>query len=141
MGGAASRRSLVRSCNRIGRRRCARARRHLRRGSAPMKVLMTADTVGGVWTYALQLARAASDIEFIIATMGRLPSESQRVAAGALPNVTLVSSEGKLEWMDDPWEDPVRAGVWLLYLESHHSPDFIPLNGYAHGVLPFRRPK
>jgi glycogen synthase len=106
-----------------------------------MKVLMTADTVGGVWTYALQLARAASDIEFIIATMGRLPSESQRIAAGALPNVTLVSSEWKLEWMDDAWDDLVRAGMWLLDLESEHSPDFIHLNGYAHGVLPFTRPK
>ncbi|HEV7570312.1 MAG TPA: glycosyltransferase [Thermoanaerobaculia bacterium] len=106
-----------------------------------MKVLMTADTVGGVWTYAIELARAASDVEFVIATMGRLPSESQRVAAGALPNVTLVSSEWKLEWMDDPWTDLVRAGVWLLDLETDHSPDFIHLNGYAHGVLPFTRPK
>jgi len=102
---------------------------------------MTADTVGGVWTYVLQLARAASDIEFVIATMGRLPSESQRIAAGALPNVTLISSDWKLEWMDDPWDDLVRAGVWLLDLESEHSPDFIHLNGYAHGVLPFTRPK
>jgi glycogen(starch) synthase len=106
-----------------------------------MKVLMTADTVGGVWTYVLQLARAASDVEFVIATMGRLPSDSQRVAAGELPNVTLVSSEWKLEWMDDPWDDLVRAGVWLLDLEADHSPDFIHLNGYAHGVLPFARPK
>ena len=77
-----------------------------------MKVLMTADTVGGVWTYALQLARAASDIEFIIATMGRLPSESQRIAAGALPNVTLISSDWKLEWMDDPWDDLVRERIF-----------------------------
>jgi len=106
-----------------------------------MKVLMTADTVGGVWTYALQLARAARDIEFVIATMGRLPSESQRVAAGALPNVTLVSSEWRLEWMDDPWDDLVRTGVWLLDLETDHSPDFIHLNGYVHGVLPFTRPR
>jgi glycosyltransferase involved in cell wall biosynthesis len=105
-----------------------------------MKVLMTADTVGGVWTYAMELAHAASDIEFVIASMGRLPSDAQRATAAALPNVTLAGSDWKLEWMEDPWADLLRAGSWLLDLESDHSPDFVHLNGYVHGVLPFTRP-
>jgi glycogen synthase len=105
-----------------------------------MKVLMTADTVGGVWTYAMELARAASDIEFVIAAMGRMPSDAQRATAAALPNVTLAASDWKLEWMDDPWADLLRAGTWLLDLETDHAPDFIHLNGYVHGVLPFTRP-
>src|SRR3954466_4321921 len=114
MGRTASRSSVVRSRNRIGRRRRARTRRHLRRRSAPMKVLMTADTVGGVWTYALDLARAASDIEFVIATMGAQPDDGQKKQAGALPNVRLETSDWKLEWMEDPWRDVTAAGAWLL---------------------------
>src|SRR5437868_138663 len=105
-----------------------------------MKVLMTVDTVGGVWTYAMELARAASDVEFVIASMGRMPSDAQRATAAALPNVTLIPSDWKLEWMEDPWADLLRAGTWLLDLETDHSPDFIHLNGYVHGVLPFTRP-
>ncbi len=49
----------------------------------PRRVLMTADTVGGVWTYALELARALSErnVSVVIATMGPLPS--RRTAAGS----------------------------------------------------------
>ena len=47
--------------------------------SGPQKVLMTADAVGGVWTYALDLVRALPEVEFALATMGRRLSESQWV--------------------------------------------------------------
>jgi hypothetical protein len=45
-----------------------------------MKVLMTADAVGGVWTYALELsgALARHDIEVVLATMGPLPDTALR---------------------------------------------------------------
>ena len=38
----------------------------------PHRVLMTADTIGGVWTYALELTRALQPhgIEVLLATMG-----------------------------------------------------------------------
>jgi len=106
-----------------------------------MKVLMTADAAGGVWTYALDLARAARDVEFVIATMGPSPSAEQRRHARMLPNVKLVTSTYKLEWMDEPWDEVARAGAWLLELESLEYPDVVHLNGYAHGALPFFAPK
>jgi len=104
-----------------------------------MRVLMTADTVGGVWTYAMELARAMPETEFVVATMGRAATESQEREVP--PNARLVQSELKLEWMDDPWLHVERAGEWLLGLEDELSPDVVHLNGYAHGVLPFRAPK
>lgn len=106
------------------------------------RVLMTADAVGGVWTYALDLARALtpSDIHFVIATMGPPPSAAQRAEAATIPNVQLVTSEFQLEWMDAPWDDVARAGDWLLELEARVAPDLIHLNGYAHGSLPFSAP-
>ena len=39
----------------------------------PMNVLMTADTVGGVWTYAMELTRALSDVRFTLATKPLAP--------------------------------------------------------------------
>jgi glycogen(starch) synthase len=107
------------------------------------RVLMTADTVGGVWSYALQLATllAGRGVEVILATMGREPNETQRQEAAAVPNLKMRVSSFALEWMPDPWDDVSRAGEWLLGLESKESPDVVHLNGYAHGALPFRSPR
>jgi len=103
---------------------------------------MTADAVGGVWTYALDLARALAPhgISVALATMGRLPTPSQQAEAGTVPGLSLHSSAFALEWMADPWEDVARAGDWLLGLEREIRPDVIHLNGYAHGGLLWRAP-
>src|SRR4051812_17800461 len=82
----------------------------------PQRVLMTADTVGGVWTYAMELIRgyALYDISVTLATMGAEPTHCQAMEAARLANLELVSSRYKLEWMDDPWGDVSEAGEWLL---------------------------
>jgi glycosyltransferase involved in cell wall biosynthesis len=107
-----------------------------------MKILMTADTIGGVWTYAIDLAKALEPfgVEIALATMGDPVSPSQRRAAERCANLTLHESTYKLEWMDNPWEDVASAGCWLLDLEQRLRPDVIHLNGYAHGALPFSAP-
>ena len=107
------------------------------------RILMTADTVGGVWTYALELARALhqnGNCEIALATMGRPLSPRQWEEAHAVPNLRVHEGRFKLEWMDDPWDDVRRAGDWLLDLEARLRPDVVHLNGYAHGNLPFRAP-
>jgi glycosyltransferase involved in cell wall biosynthesis len=103
---------------------------------------MTADTVGGVWTYAMELCGALRrhGVEVALATMGRLPSDEQRAAAHALPNARLFESAFKLEWQEDPWDDLSAAGQWLLGLEDRVKPDVVHLNGYSHGALPWRAP-
>ena len=109
----------------------------------PRRILMTADTVSGVWTYALELARALGkyDIEVAIATMGPEPLPAQREEAVAIPNVNLFTSKYKLEWMQNPWGDVKAAGDWLLSLEKRLRPDVVHLNGYAHAALPWKSPK
>lgn len=103
---------------------------------------MTADTVGGVWTYALDLARALAShgVSVSLATMGRLPSAAQDAEAASIPNLTLHPSQFALEWMPDPWAAVVEAGCWLLSLEAEVGPDIVHLNGYAHGHLPWQAP-
>ncbi|HEV7298541.1 MAG TPA: glycosyltransferase family 4 protein [Tepidisphaeraceae bacterium] len=107
-----------------------------------MKVLMTTDTVGGVWTYALDLIRALRPhgVEVALATMGAAVSSDQRAQLQRLENATLFESTFALEWMPDPWNDVREAGRWLLELEQTLQPDVIHLNGYAHGALPFEAP-
>lgn len=108
----------------------------------PRRVLMSVDTIGGVWTYAIDLARGLGErgIEVVIAAMGAELSESQRAAAASLTTMVLADRPFKLEWMQDPWEDIRRAGDWLLDLESTYRPDVIHLNHFAHGDLPWSAP-
>jgi glycosyltransferase involved in cell wall biosynthesis len=105
-------------------------------------VLMTADTVGGVFTYALTLAEALGreGVRVTLATMGDALRPAQRAAVAALPDVDLRESTYALEWMDDPWEDVRRAGAWLLDLEREVRPDVVHLNGYAHAAEGFSAP-
>lgn len=108
----------------------------------PLRVLMTADTIGGVWTYVVDLARIldARGVEIVLATMGAALRPDQRAQLASLPRVTLHESTWRLEWMDDPWEDVQRAGDWLLGLEHRYRPGVVHLNQYAFGALPFATP-
>ena len=107
-----------------------------------MKLLMTVDAVGGVWTYALELSRALAhyNASVVLACMGPAPDAAQRSAARALPNVTLASLECRLEWMAQPWNDVARAGNWLLQLADRERVDLVHLNGYVHAALTWSRP-
>lgn len=108
----------------------------------PKKVLMTADTVGGVWTYAIELsaALAKKGVGVSLATMGA-PLNAQQVSdVKSVPGLEFFESGFRLEWMEDPWENVRLAGQWLLRLEAYLKPDIVHLNGYSHGSLPFRAP-
>lgn len=109
---------------------------------APYRVLMTADTVGGVWTFAMELcaALATHGVEVTLFTMGRPPDEAQRAQARAWPNVRLVSTGYRLEWMQDCQSDVVESGKALLQLARELRPDIVHVNGYYHAALPFDAP-
>ena len=108
----------------------------------PDRILMTVDTVGGVWTYAMELGQALEQhgVEVALATMGEALSASQRETAARLSNVSVYESEYKLEWMEEPWFDVEEAGAWLLDLEARLRPDLVHLNNFAHGALPWQVP-
>ncbi len=105
------------------------------------RILMTADAVGGVWKYTVDLGRAftARGIATTVAVMGPPPSEHQRREASNA-GIEVVDRPYRLEWMDDPWADVAQAGAWLLDLERTRTPSLVHLNGYVHASLPWRAP-
>jgi glycogen(starch) synthase len=107
-----------------------------------MKILMTADTLGGVWRYSLELARGLLPFgaEIALATLGAPLTDDQRDEVAELPNVELFESSYKLVWMDDPWDDLAAAGDWLLRLAHRWKPDLVHLNDYPHGDLSWPAP-
>lgn len=106
------------------------------------KILMTADTVGGVWTYSLDLCRAltAGGIQVCLATMGAPLSADQHLEASSISGLDVQERHYKLEWMDNPWADVDLAGKWLLELEQSVQPDLVHLNGYALANLNWHAP-
>jgi glycogen(starch) synthase len=105
-------------------------------------VLMTADTVGGVWSHALELAAGlgSAGMRVAIAAMGNPLTDVQRQQVARLPTVTLHESTYRLEWMANPWKDVRLAGEWLLRLEAQLQPALVHLNQFAFGALPFSAP-
>lgn len=107
-----------------------------------MKILMTADPLGGVWPYTLELCTGLQGfgVEVVLATLGRPLSETQRAEVAALEHVQLHESHYRLCWMPNAWDDVERAGEWLLELEAEVGPDLIHLNDLGHGHLPWQAP-
>ncbi len=99
-----------------------------------MKVLMTTDTVGGVWVYSLELCKALAqyDVQVHLVALGGWPSPAQQVQAEKIPNVTFYKSDFKLEWMKDPWEDVERSRKWINCIYQTVKPDVVHFNNYAH---------
>jgi glycogen synthase len=107
-----------------------------------MRILLTSDTVGGVWQYSMELMRALGPhgVEFALATMGAPLTPDQRRELQSNNGIAIFESAYRLEWMEDPWDDLLRAGQWLMDIEQRVGPDIIHLNGYCHGVLPWSCP-
>ncbi|HET7599150.1 MAG TPA: glycosyltransferase family 4 protein [Gemmatimonadales bacterium] len=106
------------------------------------RVLLTADTVGGVWTYALELARTLAErgVDVCLATMGAPLDRARRREVDAVRGAELREHTGRLEWMAGAWDDVDAAGAWLLELERELGPDVVHLNQFAFGALPWRSP-
>ncbi|MCZ7683616.1 MAG: glycosyltransferase family 4 protein [Sandaracinaceae bacterium] len=105
------------------------------------RVLMSADSVGGVLSYAEDLCRGLSreGVDVLLAVMGGRLDGGQRAAFEAI-GVRVEDSDHALEWMPEPWDEVSEAGVWMLELAERFEPDVVHLNGYAHAALPWEQP-
>ena len=104
-----------------------------------MRLLMTTDCVGGVWSYATTLCRAlaAHDVAVTLAVSGGPMSDAQRAEASALANVELHHRPYRCEWMQPPLADGAAAGDWLERLADQAAADVVHLNDFAHGGRDF----
>ncbi|SCZ56187.1 glycosyltransferase family 4 protein [Thiohalomonas denitrificans] len=107
-----------------------------------LRILMTSDTVGGVWTYSVDLAESLckAGAEVALATMGAPLSGPQWQQVKGIPRLQIYESLYRLEWMDDPWGDVAAAGRWLKTVQQRFRPDIVHLNGYAHASLDWQVP-
>jgi len=108
---------------------------------ASMRVLMTTDTVGGVWSHASALAGALarSGAEVHLVTLGPAARADQR--AGLVgTNIHLIETDLALEWQDPDAADLERAHAVLIDLERKIRPDIVQLNSYREATFAWRAP-
>jgi glycosyltransferase involved in cell wall biosynthesis len=102
-----------------------------------LKVLLTADAVGGVWQYSLDLARglSAQGVETVLAVLGPSPSKAQLKLASAIQGLTLVDTGLPLDWLAKTRNSVHSAGEAIAKLAELHGVDIVQLHAPAlHGV-------
>ncbi|MBE7218473.1 MAG: glycosyltransferase family 4 protein [Caulobacteraceae bacterium] len=105
-------------------------------------VLLTTDAVGGVWTYALDLARglAARGDRVTLAVLGPPPDADRRAAAMAT-GAELVDTGLPLDWLAADAGEVRAAGEALAALAERVGADLVHLNSPALAACArFRRP-
>jgi glycosyltransferase involved in cell wall biosynthesis len=93
------------------------------------RVLLTADTVGGVWSYAADLCAALPrfGIEPVLATLGPRPAPHQRAEIDA----QLIETDLPLDWLADSPAEVRRAGDGIADLAARIGADLVQLNAPA----------
>lgn len=100
----------------------------------PRHILMTCDAVGGVWTYALDLAEGllAQDIAVTLAVIGPAPSAGQRQRAEDLAGLALFEIPLPLDWTDEATPASIRrAGERVADLAHEVGAELVHLNSPA----------
>ena len=98
------------------------------------RLLLTADTVGGVWQYATDLAGSllAHGVEPVLATLGPRATDQQKAA---LPkSVELVETGLPLDWLAAHPREVIDAGHTLARLAVRVRADLIQLNAPAYAA-------
>lgn len=108
-----------------------------------MRLLVTADTLGGVWTYTRELVTGLSQkgIEVVLVSFGEIPSPAQTEWLDGLRNVDYRATAFKLEWMQDCESDLEASSEFLLDVIAHTKPDLLHLSQCCYGALPVQTPK
>jgi len=109
--------------------------------SAPIKVLMTTDAVGGVWTYSTGLASAlaAAGLEVYLVVLGPPPRKEKRAMLRD-SRVRLIETNLALEWQDPGGDDLSNARRLLEELEDAIQPDIVHLNSFREANFDWLAP-
>jgi len=107
----------------------------------PLRLFMTADAVGGVWQYALDLARGLGGrADVTLAVLGPSPTAAQAAEARAMPGLVLVETGLPLDWTAETASEIERAGAGIAALAARARPDVIQLNAPALAAASFPAP-
>ena len=111
--------------------------------SRRLRLLLTTDAVGGVWTYSLELAAALAaeaDVSVLLATLGPPPTPAQQAEAAAIPGLQLAITDLPLDWIAADEGELRGAAEALAGLAAHAEIDLVQLHAPALAVGPYPVP-
>jgi glycogen synthase len=102
-----------------------------------MHVLITSDTVGGVWTYTQELVTGLVERghRVTLVSFGKLPTAHQTAWMQMLPGVDYRPTEYRLEWMETAERDIDESRRYLELLVREVSPDILHFSQYCYGDI------
>ncbi len=108
-----------------------------------MHILITTDTVGGVWTYTQELVTGllSGGHRITVASFGRLPSPEQMSWVNSQAGLDYRPTEYRLEWMEVAAADIEESKQFLKMLVEEVQPDVLHLSQYCYGDLAIDKPK
>jgi glycogen synthase len=102
-----------------------------------MHLLVTADTLGGVWTYTRELVtglvRRGERVTLV--SFGDIPTPAQTRWMEGLKNFDYHPTAFKLEWMLDSEADMEASARYLEALIKESQPDLLHLSQFYYGAL------
>src|SRR6478735_3210664 len=102
-----------------------------------MHILVTADTLGGVWTYTRELVTglALGRDRVTLVSFGDIPTDAQTRWMHNLPNLDYRPTAFKLEWMLDSEADMAASSQYLEGVIAESKPDLLHFSQYYYGAL------
>jgi glycogen synthase len=110
-----------------------------------MRVLVTADTVGGVWIYTRELVTGLVERghSVVLVSFGGVPDSDQMGWQRTLPSTSIRFHPTKcpLEWMQDSEAGIAESFRFLQSLISETNPDILHSSQFCYGALDCGIPK
>lgn len=106
-------------------------------------VLVTADTLSGVWTYTRELVTGlvSRGARVTLVSLGEIPLPEQTAWMDSLHGLEYLPTAFRLDWMHDAEADLRDSTAYLTSLARELKPDLLHLNQMCYGSLPVDVPR
>lgn len=108
-----------------------------------MHVLVTTDTVSGVWTYTQELVTGLINrgVQVTLVSFGDIPLSAQTSWMEKLEGLDYRPTAFRLDWMQEGEQDLDDSSRYLATLTRELKPDLLHLNQLCYGSLAVKTPR
>src|SRR6201987_1969658 len=108
-----------------------------------MHVLVTTDTISGVWSYTRELVSGlvSRGLRVTLVSFGEVPLPEQTSWMDSLHGLDYRPTAFRLEWMHEGEQDYAESAAYLSSIVQEIQPDVLHLNQFCYGDLPVDVPR
>jgi glycogen(starch) synthase len=108
-----------------------------------MHVLITSDTLNGIWTYTRELVSGliGRGLRVTLVSFGEIPMPEQTAWMERLQGLEYHPTAFRLDWMQEGQQDFQDASAYLCSLVKDTKPDLFHSNHLCYGALPVSVPR